>query len=334
MRLDGQRMAGSASRLAPDLRSSCCVSALIVTLAMIFGPGLSADAQELYKYRGENGEWIYADRPPDDEQTVEVRELNETVSEAGVTVTDIFVDSSVELVAQNRFYAPVELRIKINSIRGLEFPASDLDLKWVLRPRSTTQLLRLDLLQSGAAPHLEYQFEYLLGQPGAQHRPTQPYRAPFAISKDHPVTQAFPQVVTHTTPDSYFAIDVAMPIGTDIFAARAGIVFDVAANNFQGGLDPVRDGPSANVVRILHDDGTYALYAHLNWNSIRVKPGARVQRGEYIADSGNTGFSSGPHLHFAVLRNAGEWMESIPIEFLGANLDGIVPAAGSVLTAY
>jgi murein DD-endopeptidase MepM/ murein hydrolase activator NlpD len=125
-----------------------------------------------------------------------------------------------------------------------------------------------------------------------------------------------------------------MPIGTDIVAARAGIVFDVAGTNFQAGLDMQRDGPAANVVRILHDDGTYAVYAHLNTNTIRVRPGDRVERGDYIADSGNTGYSSGPHLHFAVVRNVGMRIESVPITFLGANLQGVPPVSGALLTAY
>jgi murein DD-endopeptidase MepM/ murein hydrolase activator NlpD len=87
-------------------------------------------------------------------------------------------------------------------------------------------------------------------------------------------------------------------------------------------------------VRILHDDGTYAIYAHLNTNTIRVKPGDRVERGQYIADSGNTGFSSGPHLHFAVVRNVGLRVESVPVTFLGANSASIVPASGNFLAAY
>ena len=125
-----------------------------------------------------------------------------------------------------------------------------------------------------------------------------------------------------------------MPIGTDIMAARGGVVFDIAASNFRGGLDPVRDGPAANVIRILHDDGTYAVYAHLNTNSIRVRPGDRVQRGQYIADSGNTGFSTGPHLHFAVVRNVGMDIESLPVIFMGQNAASVVPASGMPLTAY
>jgi murein DD-endopeptidase MepM/ murein hydrolase activator NlpD len=131
-----------------------------------------------------------------------------------------------------------------------------------------------------------------------------------------------------------YAVDISMPIGTDIYAARGGTVVEVASSNYRGGLDTSRPGAEANLVRILHDDGTFAIYAHLNWNSIRVRPGDEVVRGEYIADSGNTGFSSGPHLHFVVVRNAGMSMEAVPIVFEGRNSSSIAPQRGLELTAY
>ncbi len=140
--------------------------------------------------------------------------------------------------------------------------------------------------------------------------------------------------VTHNTADSRYAVDISMPIGTDIHAARGGVVIEVASTNFRGGVDPKRDAAAANIVRILHDDGTHAVYAHLNWNSIRVQPGDEVERGQYIADSGNTGFSSGPHLHFAVLKNVGMRIESVAVMFAGPNWSEVQPKAGNTLTAY
>ena len=125
-----------------------------------------------------------------------------------------------------------------------------------------------------------------------------------------------------------------MPIGTDVLAARGGVVFDVAADNYSGGIDPAKNGSEANYVRILHEDGTFSLYAHLNWNTIRVKPGDRVRAGDYIADSGNTGFSTGPHLHFAVQRNIGMQIESLPVVFRGPNAAAIVPTSGEQLSGY
>lgn len=291
-------------------------------------------AQELYKYRGENGEWIYSDRPPDDGQTAEVRELAKGSATATVDVRHRFVDKNVVLTASNAFYAPVELRLRIINIQGLEYPDPDQDLAWIVPARSENDLFQLALLEDGTAVSLEYEFRYMPGDPSARHNAPQPYRAPFAISNDYPITQAYPEVVTHSEPDSYYAVDLAMPIGTDIFAARSGIVFDVAGSNFRAGQDIERDGPAANVVRILHDDGTYAIYAHLNTNTIRVRPGDRVNRGDYIADSGNTGYSTGPHLHFAVVRNVGLRVQSVPVTFAGANAERVTPASGQILTAY
>jgi murein DD-endopeptidase MepM/ murein hydrolase activator NlpD len=76
------------------------------------------------------------------------------------------------------------------------------------------------------------------------------------------------------------------------------------------------------------------VYGHLHWDSIRVRIGQHVALGEYIADSGNTGFSSGPHLHFAVWRNAGEEDVSLPLQFAGPPGTAVTPVTGTELTAY
>jgi len=294
-----------------------------------------ASGQALYKYQGEDGEWIYSDRPPDDGRAVaEVRSLTPTSPRSGIKVDYDLDGDEVRLVATNEFFAPVELALRFESIRGFEYPHPDDPLRWVLEPRSRMPLVTLGTLPGAVRPSIEYRYEYLLGDPQARHRPPGPYRAPFSIASDFVVSQAYPDTVTHTTPDSQYAVDIAMPVGTDVFAARSGVVFDVAAGNFKGGTDSVNNMALANFVRILHDDGTYAIYAHLNWNSIRVRVGDYVERGEYIADSGNTGYSSGPHLHFVVVRNTGMTTRSVPVTFTGANASAITPVSGQVLTAY
>lgn len=307
-------------------------SAVIAALAFLCVGASSA--QTLYKYRGDDGEWIYTDRKPAAAKSVEIRQLESTFVAPQFSVSHDMLGRTIEFFAHNDFYAPIEVRLEFLEITGVEYPHPDQVLRWVIDPRSDQLLLNLDILEGAAAPHVEVQYEYLPGDPTAPHRPDVQYLVPYAAGRDFPVTQAYPDAYTHQSLDSVYAVDIAMPVGTNVLAARSGTVFEVASDNYRGGLDMLRDSENANVVRIVHDDGTLAVYAHLNWNSIRVKPGDRVKAGQYIADSGNTGFTSGPHLHFAVQRNAGLKIESLPVVFKGAGSGGVVPATGSLLTAY
>jgi len=304
-------------------------------LAVLFlATPMVSGAQSMYKYRGPDGEWIFSDRQPEGGQPSEIRELPTGTAAPTVEVRHSLVDRQIRFVANNRFHAPVQLIIKLQRLVNVAAPGIDDSLSWTLPARSAMNVMALDAIADNLAPGVEYRVAWLPGDPLAQHKPTDSYRAPFAVARSFPITQAYPLSVTHTTSDSLHAIDIAMPVGTNVYAARSGIVFEVASTNYRGGLDTSREGAEANVIHILHDDGTFALYAHLNWNTIRVRPGEVVQRGEYIADSGNTGFSTGPHLHFAVMRNRGLRLESLPILFEGRDGASVQPRTGAELSAY
>lgn len=341
MKSDARKTAGSASTLArlkltcrhPTTNLPCRTAALLVSaILLIFsGPG---PAQTLYKYRGPDGEWVYTDRAPEEEADTELRDLPTGFKNPQVTVSHRLVGRQIQFHASNEFYSPVEVVLALDVLQDVGVPPPEQSMRWVIPPRSEAELLQLDALDDVAAPFVSYRFIYLHGDPEAEHNSERPYRAPFAIANKFVVSQAFPIGITHNTTDSYHAVDIAMPIGTDIYAAREGTVVEVASTNFRSGPDPEEEGASANLVRILHDDGTFAVYAHLNWNTIRVRPGDQVKRGEYIADSGNTGFSTGPHLHFAVVRNRGLRLESLPIVFEGPNGTIIEPEFQKELVAY
>ena len=337
MKFAAQKKVGSVRRLvnlifstdAAAIGSKSLVSAVILLICsgVLF-------AQTLYKYQDADGTWIYTDRKPPAETQSESRDLPSGTKSPSVSVTTSLVGREVRFTGINEFDAPVEIVVHLETLHNVELPMPDQSMHWVLAPRSRLILFELAALEDNIAPQVDYRFVWLHGDPASEHKPTQPYRAPFAIANSYLITQAFPVNNTHDTVDSRYAVDIAMPVGTDVHAARAGIVFEVASSNFRGGVDAERYAESANIIRILHNDGTHALYAHLNWHGIRVRPGDRVERGEYIAESGNTGFSSGPHLHFAVMQNLGLRLESIPIAFEGPSGSAATPVAGKALFAY
>ncbi len=335
MKSDARKTAGSASTSSSchNANSRLRTSALLISAVLLIISGLGL-GQTLYKYRGPDGEWVYTDRAPQEEASTEVRDLPTGEKDPVVSVAHRLVGRQIQLYARNDFHAPVELVLALDVLKDVKLPPPDQSLRWVLPPRSDTELIQLDALDELAAPYVSYRFIYLHGDPDSEHITDRPYRAPFALARKFLVSQAFPIGITHDTADSYYAVDIVMPIGTDIYAAREGKVIEVASTNFRAGPSPEEEGASANLVRILHDDGTFAVYAHLNWNTIRVRPGDEVKRGEYIADSGNTGFSTGPHLHFAVLRNHGMRVESLPVVFEGPNGIKVKPEYRQELVAY
>jgi murein DD-endopeptidase MepM/ murein hydrolase activator NlpD len=87
--------------------------------------------------------------------------------------------------------------------------------------------------------------------------------------------------------------------------------------------------PYNNYVLIRHDDGTLGHYCHLQRGGCTVAAGQIVVAGEVIAHSGNTGFSSGPHLHFSVFKTKdGRERESIPVKFRTADEPAITLIEG------
>ncbi|MFV5992802.1 M23 family metallopeptidase [Streptomyces sp. NPDC056231] len=102
--------------------------------------------------------------------------------------------------------------------------------------------------------------------------------------------------------------DFAVPVGTTVEAAHSGTVVKAGPNG--GG-----DGPAyGNAIVIKHGNGTYSQYAHLSRIDVRI--GQTVGTGEKIALSGNTGNSSGPHLHFEIRQTANYGSAINPVSFL------------------
>lgn len=156
-----------------------------------------------------------------------------------------------------------------------------------------------------------------------------PYVLPWHVGQ---VFTANPHLARETSVQRY-AIDAAMPIGTDVLTMRAGTVVRVEESYYDG--DNVFG--HENHVFIEHDDGTVARYFHLTNLGALVEVGEAVAQGQRVGLSGHTGNSSGPHLHFDVTRtccseppnfNALPAGETLPLTFRNAAPDsgcGLLP---------
>lgn len=122
------------------------------------------------------------------------------------------------------------------------------------------------------------------------------YFLPFNKGKKHTVSQGYNGKRTHKNEN---AIDFEMPEGTEICAMRNGVVFEVVQKNSRN--CPERDCIKYNnYIRVFHPDGTMAEYTHIKKNGSVVNPGDTVVSGQMIGYSGNTGYSTAPHLHVVV----------------------------------
>jgi len=167
-----------------------------------------------------------------------------------------------------------------------------------------------------------------MGDPdAAEHDDDYLYLFPFEHGTKRRITQGHDGSFSHFGENRY-AIDFDMPEGTAVHAARGGTVVRVKQDGRAGGPSMAYSS-HGNVIMVAHDDGTFGNYVHLRYRGSRVSVGDQVEAGDLIGYSGNTGVSSGPHLHFDV--RVPRWdgtMQSIPFLFRGTDGEALDPREG------
>ncbi|HEX6982424.1 MAG TPA: M23 family metallopeptidase [Balneolaceae bacterium] len=157
---------------------------------------------------------------------------------------------------------------------------------------------------------IPFTYSFTLGNPHAVHDSLYRYSLPFPEGNSYELIQGNNGEFSHNVPSSQYAFDFKMPIGSIVTAARGGVVGYVEEDFPAGGTEE-KFLSKANRVLVCHDDGSVSMYVHLKQNGALVQVGDPVYAGQVIGFSGNSGYSSTPHLHFAVL--IGD--RSVPILF-------------------
>lgn len=217
-----------------------------------------------------------------------------TASAMPVTLSEQkMADGSIAIVSENKEYRPYTLEISWK-VQNVKIPKTT----QYLVPGKVKNFTLFTIKPTSPAYSYAYKFKCIPGDlSSAKHDNTYVYSIPFQRGYQTKVSQGYNGSYSHMGVN---AIDFVAPVGTPVCAARAGIVVEVVESN-SSGCASSKCMQMANFIKILHSDGSEALYSHLKHNGSKVSEGQEVAVGEVIGYSGNTGWTTNPHLHFEVL---------------------------------
>lgn len=243
-------------------------------------------------------------------------------------------DNTYDFYASNTHFIPMFISVSFDQLISLA-PTRDLPWTGAIPPGTERQFL-FTLQPTTNRGRIGYSLLYSFaeGDPAtAEHDDDHLYLFPFEHGTKHRITQGYNGDFSHFGENQY-AVDFNLDEGTPVFAARGGVVVRIKEDSRVGGPTAAY-ADRGNLIMIAHDDGTFGNYVHLQYRGVEVAVGDEVEAGRLIGYSGNTGISSGPHLHFDVrIPLATGRMQSIPFLFRGMDGEAISPQEGVFHYAY
>lgn len=297
-------------------------------ILMLLLASFNAAGKKLYKYQDEQGILHFTDQPPKTEQPVTVRQMK-VASKQRVWLLKADEDGTPKFHIRNDYAGPVEVEVSFAEQENAR-SMPELPQRFVIAPGESDTLFEVGGVNEDDPWRFTLQYRYAIGHPLTQYTTVESYLPPITPGASFQISQAFDGNFSHTDEQNRYAVDIAMPIGTPVYAARAGLVIEVNNDFYKGGINEAYSS-KANSIRILHEDGSMAIYAHLEADKAQVYPGLKVSAGQLLGYSGNTGFTSGPHLHFAIQFNKGMTLVSVPFTFVNGIGQVEKPVAGAWL---
>jgi murein DD-endopeptidase MepM/ murein hydrolase activator NlpD len=298
---------------------------------LLFLIALAGDvaAKHIYQYTDAQGIVHYTDVKPAADVADVKSTLVRTDRQPLIRLREDGPDVDRSMTFVNSAGGPVSVDVSIEASTNAQ-SEPPLPARIVLPAISELKALRVFPVNAHAGFGYTFKYSYMPGDYRAHADDKARYQSPFSSDRPFPIAQAFGGKASHTDEQNYYAVDIGMPEGTPVLAARDGVVMTVDNDFYGAGLDMARYGDRANNIRIVHADGTMAVYAHLQLEGARVQVGQHVRAGQVLALSGDTGYTTGPHLHFCVQINANMKLVSVPFQFTGPEGD-FTPEQGILL---
>lgn len=241
-----------------------------------------------------------------------------------ITSKKVFTKDSVYISLENPLLAPVEFHLSLKDSVKEQFKFKK---KVMFEPKELVKnvfVLPMSMVKDTSEIDVNkfVDINGKLGNPKTgKHNEDYLYTLPFKKGKSYKIIQSFGGKFSHYRKHSKYAIDFNLKIGDTIMAARDGVVVIIKEDSKEHGrtYDYADKG---NRIIIMHDDGTFGDYVHLDFNGALVDVGNMVKAGQPIGISGLTGFTTAPHLHFVVLAPRST---SVPIYFKGIGRKKLKP---------
>jgi len=233
-----------------------------------------------------------------------------TLAQRHIKIVAVKKGNKTILYAENNEVYTVSILLELD----LQNMTSSDGIKKIYIVPEKTKAFKLTELRALHGDKASYTFHFtnVFGDVSQEHIITNyTYNLPYKKGLQFTIEQGYNGKFSHRNEN---ALDFNMPVGTEVFAAREGIVVDVVDTFIGACLNSVCK-KKANYVLIAHNDGTFANYAHIQYKGAKVAIGDKVDKGSFIANSGNTGYTKGPHLHFVVFIPHLKNKETIPTMF-------------------
>ncbi len=225
-------------------------------------------------------------------------------------------DGGNGILVKNTSLIPLEIKLELSE--NTTNVSSDLPKTISIPPNSEQLAFDACIVNPNTRWTYNYTYLFKLGSSTNTHTGDGKYLLPYKPNEQYKVVQGETGTFSHFG-EFLYSIDFGMPQHTEITAMRKGQVVFIKQDSNEGGPDK-SFLDKANFIWILHEDGSVGKYVHLEQNGSLVKLGDVVNEGDVIGYSGNTGYTTEPHLHIQVVLLQGlSGSKPMPIRFKNIN---------------